>query len=294
MKIYLRPTSELKMREIKMKRITLFLIISNQAYAIDYTHCSKFLEKETPKTYLILDKKGNIKAETKKIDFYETNSEHTKFNLKKSWADKKYPEIIESVSIQATKQKNGSIIINHYYSASIEKMQHLSMLGHRGSLPKGLKLLTNDLKTTIELEIKNNKCYPAKLVRTNRDFTSRKGYMDVFDLYTEIRSETCRKILEFFDNNPSIKDCSNAKSFKKLKEILKDTSGHFDIGHTLLKELDKKLSEAYKLINVATTEVKKCDSYLLADAIRDDNLWKEETHEKSTSDLNPTASGISK
>lgn len=277
-----------------MKKLVMFslALINTMTYsfATDYSLCSSFLEKATPKTYLSIDSSGKIKADSSAVDTYTASEDRKKFKLVKSWSDSKDPKLKEYAQVNANISEDGSISISHTYGSSYEKMQHLPSFGmnfNTVSIPSIQPIAQRS--TLINLKIKNGKCYPEEVHVSNTLFPPQGQIGPPPSFIISANSKKCREILDFYKNNPSVKSCTNANSLKKLKKVLGTTSGSWQVNNKLLEDLDKKLSEANKLVELSTRELNKCHNFKLTEAVKDKGLWaKEQTNEGSATSSKST------
>tara|TARA_Y100000296_G_scaffold84551_1_gene118121 strand:+ start:147 stop:1022 length:876 start_codon:yes stop_codon:yes gene_type:complete len=287
---------------MKLFIISLLVGYSSITSAIDYSLCSEYLERETPKTYLKMNEKGEIRAnDQKEISHYEETEEGKNITLGKSWQNKTTPSIKEYVQVRVSKSDSGDITIHHVAGSNTEILQVLQYppygafnsnmnMQASSSFYKNVKPI-GQVSTTVQLKIKNGKCFPKEVNYSSTLFPQAGTIGQNMNFSSTANTEKCREILDFYKNNPTAKNCSNTDSLKRLKEILGYSAGTWAVSNELLKEIDDKLTEANKLVEISTRELNKCNNAKLTPSIKDEDLWRvtNPSNSDSSRDNSPSA-----
>lgn len=257
---------------MKFFMMSLLVGFTNISFAIDYSLCSQYLESETPRTYLKMNEKGEIGAiDQKQISHYEEAKEGKNIFLRKSWQNKTTPGVKEYVQVRVSKSENGDITIQHV----------------AGSNTSITWMPARYVSTTVQLKIKNGKCFPAEV--NSSPTTLFHGASLPSNVVAKegvsftANTQKCREILDFYKNNPASENCSNTDYLKNLKKVLGYSEGTWAVSNELLEEIDDKLTEANKLVEISTNELNKCNNARLTPSVKDEELWLPTNHSHSAS-----------
>ena len=264
-------------------------------FAIDYSLCSSFLRNNGLGKILEIDNDGKFKAvSTKEFDSILNDFKKNKVVLKKNFKNKNNNKEIIDIEILAEKKDENQYKVS--FKSTTSEMLYPSYYpgafgfnygyGHGYQVASKIKTQTDEDEMILYMGIKNEKCYPVQVSTVKphmsiNPMTMVKSYVYLSkDAYTE----KCKKLLDFFEKNSNIKNCTdnNARALKELKKLLGHNFESYKVQNDLLKKLDENLTEASKLINISLEEMKLCASYHLGEAIKDETLWANNSKEAST------------
>jgi hypothetical protein len=292
---------ELYVRFIILATVFVWIGDSN---AIDYSLCSSYLKKKSYAAWFEIDDSGNIKrGETLGLDVYRESQDKKTFNLVKVIKDKDIKSapanVIKIIEVTVEVQEGGGFDIrqvtrvNHSDLASspVHLMGFIHMGRHYLSpsfiKPNEARTLREELES--KLRVRNGKCYPEGVSHTLSDYPDMQKQGKQYSAGYSSSSKKCRDILDFYKNNPLIKNCTEAKSLKKLKAILgfiPDEKKFYN--DKLIDELDESLGLVQRLLILSEKELTGCNNHGLDEAVLDKSLWKNQTHPTKSKERSTT------
>lgn len=275
------------------KLIMISFLLSNTLVAseIDYSLCIEFLHNKKLDTFLVMDEKGKLSPrDTAFINKYQEEDGGRKITLtwgRSTYHNKKNNDgyLGDDYTIKVSSQisDSGEVKIYHERLDARRMMTGASITNSffgRKDWSGSKTVPYFDEKTIVSLAIKNGKCYPHEL---KIDKKSVKGLFNKGDEESRVvSSEKCRSIVDFYKRHSNLRKCSDTSALKQLQEILGPTGKKWEASNKLLSNIEADFAEALKIFDIATDELKECDSYGLSKTVESDELWQQSQSSKST------------